>query len=164
VCDLTYSGYTWIKKLTDQKWLMWLVLLMGLFLGSFPPIGERYEGTIYQIFPPKVLLFYIIGAAMVLFSLLHLQAPRKLLSNQVFMWFNKSSYGFYLVHFPVLCTVGCGLFLVLNGRLNYYIATFIVYIVSFAVTTFLAWLIAKFVERPGMKLANKVAAELGKSC
>lgn len=161
VCDLTYSGYGWLKKLTDQKWLMWLVLLGGVFLGSFPPIGERYEGTIYQFFPAKVLLFYIIGASMVLFSLLHLKAPRKFLSNRAFVWFNKSSYGFYLLHFPVLCTVGCGLFLLLEDKMNYYVATLLVYIVSFAVTTFLAWLVARFVEKPGVKLANLVAAKLG---
>lgn len=161
VCDLTYSGYIWIKKLTDQKWLMWLVLILGLFLGSFPPIGERYEETIYQFFPAKVLLFYIVGASMVLFALLHLEAPRRFLSNKVFLWFNRSSYGFYLTHFPVLCTVGCGLFLLLHDKVNYHVVTLIVYIVSFSVTTLLAWLIAKFVEKPGMKLANAVAKKLG---
>lgn len=161
VCDLTYSNIKWVKKLTEQKWLMWIVLVLGVFLGSFPPIGERYEGTIYQFFPAKVLLFYILGASMVLFALLHLEAPRKILGNKAFIWFNKSSYGFYLLHFPVLCTLGCGLFLVLHDKMNYHVATFIVYVVSFVVTTFLAWLIAKYVEKPGVKLANWVAKKLG---
>ena len=160
VCDLTYSGYGWLKKLTEKKWLMWLVLAGGLFLGSFPPIGERYEGTIYQMFPPKVLLFYIVGASMVLFALLHLEAPRKPLSNKAFLWFNRSSYGFYLLHFPVMCTVGCGLFVALHDKMNFYVATLFVYLVSFAVTTLFAWLVAKFVEKPGVKLANRVAAKL----
>lgn len=161
VCDLTYSNIKWVKKLTEQKWLMWIVLVLGVFLGSFPPIGERYEGTIYQFFPAKVLLFYILGASMVLFALLHLEAPRKILGNKAFIWFNKSSYGFYLLHFPVLCTLGCGLFLVLHDKMNYHVATLIVYVVSFVVTTFLAWLMAKYVEKPGVKLANWVAKKLG---
>lgn len=161
VCDLTYSSPAWLKKLTEKKWLMWLVLLLGLFLGSFPPIGERYEGTIYQVFPPKVLLFYIAGSSMVLFALLHLKAPRGFLANKAFIWFNRVSYGFYLLHFPVLCTFGCGLFLLFFDWMNYYVATLLVYVLSFGLTTFLAWLLAKFVERPGMKAANWVADKLG---
>lgn len=161
VCDLTYSDYKWLRKITDQKWLMWITLIVGAFLGSFPPIGERYEGTIYEYFPAKVLFFYIVGAAMVLFALLHLKAPKKLLGNKVFVWFNRYSYGFYLVHFTVLCTFACGMYLLLHDRMNYYVLTFLIYITSFVLTTFIAWLINRFVEKPGMKLANKVAAKLG---
>lgn len=160
VCDLTYSKIQWLDKLSEKKWFMWFLLFFGVFLGSFPPIGERYEGTMYQYFPPKVLFFYIVGAAMVLYALLHLKAPRKLLSNKAFLWFNRSSYGFYLLHFPVLCTFGCGLFLLICDRTNYYVATAVVYVLSFALTTVLAWGIQIWVEKPGMKLAGYVTSKL----
>jgi len=161
VCDLTYSGYQWVEKLTRQKWLMWLVLLAGTFLGSFPPIGERYEGTIYQFFPAKVLFFYIIGASMVLFALIHLNGPKKLLGNKVFVWFNRYTYGFFLLHFAVLCTFACGIYLALHAYVNYHLLALIIYVASFALTTLLAYWMNIFVEKPGMKLANYVAKKLG---
>ena len=55
VCDLTYKSPKWLGKFTGKRWLMGLLLAAGIFLGSFPPIGEHYEGTIYQFFPVKVL-------------------------------------------------------------------------------------------------------------
>lgn len=160
VCDLTYAEPKWLAKLSGQKWLMTLLLILGFFLGSFPPIGERYEGTMYQFFPAKVLLFYIIGASMVLYALLHLEWPRKLLGNRVFVRFNKTSYGFYLLHFPIMCTFGCGLYLFLHGCVNYYLATLLVYVATFVVTTALSDLLNRFVEKPGMKLAGIISKKL----
>lgn len=160
VCDLTYAEPKWLHKLSSKKWLMYLCLLFGLFLGSFPPIGERYEGTMYQYFPAKVLLFYIIGSSMVLYALLHLEAPNKLLGNKAFVWFNKSSYGFYLLHFPIMCTFGCGLYMLMDGKCNYHVATLIVYITTFALTTGLSVCLNRFVEKPGMKLAGFISKKL----
>lgn len=158
VCDLTYQPPKWVEKLSEQKWLMWLLLLAGLFLGSFPPIGERMEGTVYQFFPLKILLYYILGASMILYALLHLDAPAKLLSIKPFRWFFQFTYGFYLVHFVVLCTFSCGFYLLLCNRINYHLLALLNYILSFILTTFLSWLLHIFVEKPGMKLSNRIGA------
>ncbi len=159
VCDLTYRPPMWIEKLSKQKWLMWLLLLFGVFLGSYPPIGERLQGTIYQYIPAKVILFYIVGASCVLYALLHLEAPRKVLGSKVIIWLNTYSYGFYLVHFFVLCTFSCGFYLALHERMNYHLLAAINYLLSFGLTVLISFLIHKFVEKPGMKLANGIAAK-----
>lgn len=158
VCDLTYQPPEWVERLSEKKWLMWLLLLVGLFLGSYPPIGERLEGTIYQYIPAKVMLYYIIGASFLLYALLHLKAPRKILGSRVLTWLNTYSYGFYLVHFFVMCTFSCGFYLALQERINYHLLAVMNYILSFALTVFLSYLIHRFVEKPGMQLANGVAA------
>lgn len=160
VCDLTYQAPMWLEKLAKQKWLMWILLLIGLFLGSYPPIGEHLEGTIYASIPAKVILFYIMGAAMVLYAVLHLNVPKKLLGNKVVTWLNTYSYGFYLVHFFVLCTFSCGFYLALANRVNYHLLAICNYVLSFALTVGISWLIHKFVEKPGMQLANTVASKL----
>lgn len=162
VCDLTYQPPVWLKKISEKKWLMWLLLLSGLFLGSYPPIGERLEGTIYQYIPAKVLLYYIIGASCVLYALLHLEAPRKVLGARALTWLNTYSYGFYLVHFFVLCTFSCGFYLALQEYVNYHLLAVMNYVLSFALTVFLSFLIHKFVEKPGLQLANGVAAKFCK--
>ncbi len=159
ICDLTYRPPMWLEKLSKQKWLMWLVLLFGLFLGSYPPIGERLEGTIYAMIPAKVILYYIIGASCVLYAVLHLEFPQKVLGSRIVTWLNTYSYGFYLTHFFVLCTFSSGLFLALHEHMNYHLLAVINYVLSFALTVFISFLIQKYVETPGMKLANGIAAK-----
>ena len=160
VCDLTYRPPMWLKKLSEKKWLMWLLLLFGVFLGSYPPIGERLEGTIYAYIPAKVILFYIIGASCVLYAVLHLKASHKVLGSRVVTWLNTYSYGFYLTHFLVLCTFSCGFYLALYKHMNYHLLAVLNYILSFGLTVFISFLIQKFVEIPGMKLANGIAKKL----
>jgi peptidoglycan/LPS O-acetylase OafA/YrhL len=160
VCDLTYRQPEWLARLTRQKWLMWLVLIGGILLGSFPPIGERLEGTIYAFLPIKVMFYYAVGASCVLFALLHLEAPRRPLEIRPLLWLNRFSYGFYLVHFMVLCTFSCGLYLALHMYMNYHLLAIINYVLTLIVTVALSALIHHFVEKPGMRLANEIAARL----
>lgn len=162
VCDLTYCPPKWIARLSEQKWLMWLLLLFGLALGSYPPIGEteRLGGSIYAMIPPKVMIYYVIGAACVLYGVLHLKATQKVLGNRVLTWLNTYSYGFYLVHFMLLCTFSCGFYLALHEHVNYHVLAVINYVLTFGLTVFISFLIQKFVEVPGMKLANGIAKKL----
>ena len=161
VCDLTYHPPVWLSKLSDQKWLMWLLLIFGVALGSYPPIGEpeRLAGSVYALIPPKVLLFYILGAACMLYAVLHLKVPQKILGARPVVWLNKYSYGFYLTHFMVLCTFSCGFYLALHEHMNYHLLAVINYILTFGLTVFISFLIQKFVEKPGMQLANGIAAK-----
>ena len=158
ICDLTYQAPIWLEKLSKQKWLMALLLLGGLFLGSFPPIGERMEGTIYQFFPLKIILFYNIGASMVIYALLHLSGPAKVLSVRPFTWFNQFTYGFYLIHFAVLCTFSCSFYLALQDKMSYRLLAGLNFVLTFILTTFLSYLMHIFVEKPGIKLAGKIGA------
>lgn len=158
VCDLTYQEPAWLCKLSNKKWLMVLLLLCGLFLGSFPPIGERMEGTLYQFFPLKIILFYNIGASIVIYALLHLKALAKVLAIKPLIWFNQFTYGFYLIHFAVLCTFSCGLYLALQDKLSYHVLALINGLLSFILTTALSWLMHRFIEKPGMRLAGKIGA------
>ncbi len=162
VCDITYCPPKWISKLSEQKWIMWLVLLLGIGLGSYPPIGEteRLAGSIYAMIPPKVMIYYVIGAACVLYAVLHLNAPQKVLGSRVLTWINTYSYGFYLTHFLVLCTFSCGFYLALQAHVNYHVLAVLNYVLTFGLTVFISFLIHKFVEIPGMKLANDIAKKL----
>lgn len=156
VCDLTYKGPKWLGKFTDKRWLMGLLLAAGIFLGSFPPIGEHYEGTIYQFFPVKVLFYYNVGAPVILFALLHLKTIPKALSVKGLNWFTKYTYCFYLLHFPVLCTFSSGLFIALYGRMNYHLLALVNALLTVLVISVLAMLMHKFVEKPGIRMANGV--------
>lgn len=162
VCDLTYRPPVWLEKLSAQKWLMWILLVFGIALGSYPPIGEpqRFAGTVYAMIPPKVMLYYIVGAACLLYAVLHLKAPQKVLGARALTWLNTYSYGFYLTHFLVLCTFSSGFYLALYKHVNYHVLAVVNYLLTFGITVFISFLIHKFVEKPGMQLANGIAAKL----
>ena len=163
VCDLTYRPPVWLHKLQEKKIftpLMWLLFLGGMFLGSFPPMGERLEHTIYAPFPKKIILFYILGASCVLYAVLHLHPLKKLLGQKWIIWLNTYSYGFYLTHFFILCTFAGGFYLALEPYCNYHLIAIANYLLSFGLTVGISVLIHKYVEIPGMKLANGAAAKL----
>lgn len=156
VCDLTYREPKWLSKLSSKSWLMGLLLAAGIFLGSFPPIGEHYEGTIYSIFPIKVMFYYNVAAPMILYALLHLKNVPKALDIKPLTWFTKYTYCFYLLHFPILCTFSSGLFLLLHEKLNYHVLAFINVLLTVTLISVLAMLMHRFVEIPGIKMANWV--------
>ena len=156
VCDLTYCEPKWLAKFSKKRWLMGLLLVCGLFLGSFPPIGEHYEGTIYQFFPVKVMFYYNVAAPMILYALLHLKTVPKVLDIKPLTWFTKYTYCFYLLHFPILCTFSSGLFIAWYGKINYHLLAFINVLLTVLLISALAVLMHKFVEKPGIKIANMV--------
>ncbi|MCR4691779.1 MAG: acyltransferase [Lachnospiraceae bacterium] len=160
VCDLTYRPPVFLERLSKQKVftpLMWLLFLLGMFLGSFPPMGERLEGTIYAPFPKKIILFYILGSACVLYATLHLKPLKKLLGQRWITWLNTYSYGFYLTHFFILCTFAGGFYLALEKSVNYHVIAILNYLLSFALTVFVSVLMHKYVEKPGIRLATDFA-------
>ena len=116
------------------------------------------EGTIYQPFPLKIILFYNIGSSAVLFAVLHLKTAQKVLGNSLFTWYNQYTYGFYLIHFMILCTFSCGIFTVWYGRMNYHVLCLINFSVTLVLTTVASYLIHRFIELPGIRLSGKIGA------
>ena len=100
---------------------------------------------------------------MLIFALLHLKGPAKILSAKVFTWYTPFTYGFYLVHFAILCTFSCKLFLLLESRMSYHVLAILNYVLTLVLTTVISWLLHKFVEKPGIKLAAKVSAYFDKN-
>lgn len=160
VCDLTYREPVFLKHISGSRLLMAFCLLVGVFLCTFPPIGNHLEGTIYQMFPQKTMLYYAAGSAMILYALLHLKGLQKVLEWKPFTAFSKYSYCFYLLHFPILCTFACGVFLALNDVVQYPLLVIGIYILSFVLTLLAAYVLHTFVERPGLKMADRISKKI----
>lgn len=163
LAELFYHDYQWVEKLKSRKVLMWLLLIFSLLLATYPPIGDygnHLTGTIYALLPAKVLLYYIAAGCGVLFAISALAPVQKFLSLGCFAWFSGISYCFYLVHFPVLCTVTSMVFIRLYGRMNYHVLSLLCYVVTVLVSTLLSYVIHRFVEAPGIRLAEKLTGRL----
>lgn len=163
LAELFYHDYQWVEKLKSKKWLMWLALAACLLIATYPPIGDygnRLEGTIYGLIPPKVMIYYILAGTGLLFAVSALEPVKKFLSAKAFAWLSKISYCFYLVHFPIICTVTASVFLALYEKMNYHLLAVLCYIITVVVAISLSWLLNRFVEKPGMKMAEKMADKL----
>lgn len=161
--DLLYNDYKWVKKLREQKWLLWLGFFGALLIASYPPIGEYSQvvkQSVYGLFPAKVLLYYIGAGTVVLFCCCSLEKLQKVLTGKVFDFFCEISYCFYLIHFPVLCTVSSAFYLWLKDSVNYHVLALMNYILTIAVCTGLSWLLHRFVEKPGIRLAESITKKL----
>lgn len=152
LCDIMHTQpklVDWIKK---RKALLWIIFLLGFYLSSYPSAGIHLEGTIYGILGvPRVVLFHLAGALLLVFGVLMLKPLQKFFALPVFVKLGELSYSLYLVHFPILATAGCGLFALLYGKLSYHLAV----ICTFALTTALVVLVSagfvKYVEPLGKK-------------
>lgn len=163
VGDLLYNDYVWVKKIQKEKWLLWLGFFGALLVGTYPPIGEYSEivkNSVYGIFPPKVILYYILAGGIVLFCICSMPQLQKVFTGKVFDFYSNISYCFYLIHFPVLCIFSSSFYLLLKDKINYHILAVLNYFLTIAVCTGISWLLARVIEKPGMKLADKLTGKL----
>jgi len=163
LAELLCHNYKWVETLRSQKVLMWILLIGCLLVATYPPIGDfgnRLGGTIYALLPAKVMLYYIVSGTGYLFAVSALKPVQKFLSLRIFAWLAKISYCFYLVHFPILCTATSILFIRLSGKMKYYLIAIVCYIVTFALAILVSWVLHRFVEKPGIRLAEKLTKKL----
>ena len=166
LCDVTHTQdklVNWVKK---QKWLLWIVFALGLYLSSYPSAGTHLDGTIYGIIPiVMVVPFHLMGALLLVAAVVCLEPLQKIFGWKPFVKLGNISYSLYLVHFPVIATLGCVLFEVLYGKMSYHLAVLLVFVVTTAAVLGISVLFRKYIEPLGKKgelyvekLVNKKSA------
>lgn len=163
LCDLMHTMPEMVDKLKKQKWLWWIVFLMGFYFSSYPSAGTHLEGTIYGILPiVMVVPFHLAGAVMLVGSVLMLEPLQKLFAWKMFEKLGSISYSLYLVHFPVIATVGCAVFQFCYGSLSYHLSALLTFAVTTLVTLTVSVLFSKFAEPLGKKGENYVEQWINK--
>ena len=81
---------------------------------------------------------------------------QKVFSSAIPVFLGKISYSLYLVHFQVICSFTCMLFLVLYPILPYGVALLVSTIVSSILIFPLSYLFYKYVDTTGVKLSKVV--------
>lgn len=164
LCDVMYTQpklVEWVKK---QKWLLWIVFILGVYLSSYPSAGTHLEGTMYGIIPiVMVVPFHLAGALLLVAAVVCLEPLQKFFALPVFVKLGNISYSLYLVHFPVIATTGCGLFGLLYGKLSYNPAVFITFVVTTVLVLAVSVGFSKYIEPLGKKGERYVEQMLGKS-
>ena len=161
LCDVMHTQpklVEWIKK---QKWLLWIVFILGVYLSSYPSAGTHLEDTIYGIIPiVMVVPFHLVGALHLVAAVVCLEPLQKFFGLPVFVKLGNISYSLYLVHFPVIATAGCGLFGLLYGKMPYNMAVLLTFIITTALVLAISVGFSKYIEPLGKKGEQYVEQKL----
>ena len=152
LCDVMHTQdalVAWVKK---QKWLLWIVFVLGFYLSSYPSAGTHLEGTIYGIIPNVMVVpLHLMGALLLVAAVVCLEPLQKIFGWKPFVKLGNISYSLYLVHFPVIATLGCVLFEVLYGKMSYHLAVLLAFVVTTVAVLGISVLFRKYIEPLGKK-------------
>lgn len=95
-----------------------------------------------------------IAAVLLLAGVVINPAARRLLAHQVPVWLGKISFSVYLIHFPILFTVGYGTFLLVAPHVPYATSVLIATATGSALTISIAALFERVVDRRAVMLAR----------
>ena len=153
---------------TGNKIILSIILIFGLFLGSYP-INPVTNDSLYGFLntgffkTPKVT-YHIIGAGMIMYVLLNSRRLQNFFSSPVPVFLGKISYSLYLIHFLVISSFTCALFLVLYPVLPYGAAVLISCVCSLFLIIPLSYLFYKYVDTAGVELSKLFYNWLVNSC
>jgi peptidoglycan/LPS O-acetylase OafA/YrhL len=82
---------------------------------------------------------------------------RSLLQGAALRTLGKLSFSIYLVHFPLLLTLACWVFLALHLHLQYGIAAFSASMIGIAVTFPVAVLFQRMIDGPAINLSRTIS-------
>lgn len=149
-------GWIPTTKKIEVRNLLWILILPIVYFATYPSYGSNLEGSIYTIFPPKVLFYYNIAIPCFLCLLYFLKPLQSIFERKTLERFNRISFLFYLVHFPILCMLSSKIFLLLCDELNYHILTGMNYIVTFLCSALVAWVLTILVYEPVLKVTERM--------
>jgi len=158
--DLMAGRLEIVKKFDDKKLIRISLLILGLFLASFP-IGRSPEGTMYASmnFPwlsSPAVLYHILGAFFLMVVLLDSGRMQKLFSTKYFLFLGEISFAMYLLHFIIISSFSSFLFLKLRPEMAYDYAFLLSFGLSLPIIFAVSWLAYRFVDRPAVNFSHLV--------
>lgn len=145
-----------------------LLIALGIFVASVP--GDRMatlalslisKVTFMQAKSPYVLNTGI-GAVIILLGLCMSASAKRLLSSAPALWLGKISFSLYLIHFPILFTLGAWVFVKALGTLGYLSSVLVVFLICIPLTVFLASLFEAHIDRRAIAASRSSERYLGK--
>jgi peptidoglycan/LPS O-acetylase OafA/YrhL len=168
VGNFTAIYFDRIPKRILNNWLSFivgsLVLAAGIYLAAAaaPPAIWRLTPLLnISIFHmPFVNLKDEIGAVMVFVATMFIAPIRYVLRCGTFVWLGRMSFSLYLVHFPIMITIGSIVFLSLVFYIDVTGAAAVTFCVGMITTMIVAFLFEKYVDYPAILLSRRVTAPL----
>ena len=168
MADLVKHKAFWLNKVPSI--VKWVLLLLGLYMGSFPSFMDHSltQGTLFEPlavlptfarFPVSVSAYY--GAYLVFFVVITSQTLQQVLKHPFGVWLGSISFSLYVFHFMAFVTLGVQVFMWLEGSsliLQYSVSAF----VSMLFALLLAQLLTYTIDKPSVFVANTISKWVSK--
>lgn len=142
-----------------KRWQLWSMLGAGLILGGIPYNG--ITGTIYQYIQipgwsinQNQALWGSIAAMFVIVAVLNVTVLKKLIGSRPLVRLGSYTYSLYLVHHPLIYTVGMSLFIFFLHHFSYNQSVFISAAALVPVIILATVLFYHYIEKPAIKFAG----------
>jgi peptidoglycan/LPS O-acetylase OafA/YrhL len=97
-----------------------------------------------------------IGAILIFIAILNLPVAQTILSARLPQWLGRISFSLYLLHFPIMATLGCSLFVATAPQIGIIAATLLAMAVGLPITLIVAALFERWVDRGAVRLSHRV--------
>jgi peptidoglycan/LPS O-acetylase OafA/YrhL len=137
-----------------------LALISGVLLCRLTAIGPvlwLHRIWVFGHAPGTFQFTNQIGAILVFVGVLNLPVVHNMLAMRVPQYLGRISFSLYLVHFPIMATLGCRLFVSIEPMLGVVGASFVALIVGLVVTLPAATLFERWIDRPAVRLSRKAS-------
>ncbi|WP_112664091.1 acyltransferase family protein [Microvirga flavescens] len=144
-----------------------ILIAFGIFLGAFDysPRLEWFAGIVPSIGwlnATKMQVSYSIGALCLLAGVVTSARASAWLERPILVYTGKISFGLYLLHWPIICSLGFAVVgALLNLGVSYPIAVGGSAIVTFAAIFTAAAAFTRFVDSPATELGKRLARRQG---
>ena len=133
------------------------IFLIGLYLAGAHNNSLSYS-LLTSIFGDKTYtICNFLAGIFVVYSIGLNDGLGEFLSKGIFVFMGKISFSVYLIHLPVISTIGVYIFSKANTLINYNIAAFFACSVVIFLTYVLANIFYILVDQPGMLISNKLS-------
>ncbi len=157
------SRRAWFARLLAQRWRPFaaaLLLVLGAWLGTAPfgrgagPL-ENMAMSHSVVLPFDWFSWSLEVAALTVFvALMLLPEVHRLLETRVPQWLGRMSFPIYLLHFPIMMTAGCAVF-IRAVNLGQGVAALAALAVGLCLTLVLSIAFERWVDQPAIAMARR---------
>lgn len=164
--DLMAHKNTIIRKFDRSKIIRTVLLLTGLFLGSYPSdldvTGTMYAFMFNTFFVNPAVVYHILGSFLVIMVLLDSRRMQKFFSGRYLLFLGEISFAMYLLHFIILGSFSSFIFLKLEPILPYWEAFMITFLLSVGLIFGVSYLAYVYVDKRAVQLSHMIYDRLFK--
>ncbi|MBQ8317185.1 MAG: acyltransferase [Lachnospiraceae bacterium] len=145
ICDL-YANFDIPLKIKERK-LSIIIALVGYTMLSMVNLNDsdKYSRIVFGI---GIILFML--------GVLSSDFLNKILGNKLMVKGGELAYSAYIIHWPIVETISCGLLLLFYDEVNYKLLVSIICIISFIFIVIFAYLMKKYVEPLGLYISRNL--------
>lgn len=149
--------FVWAEKRELRRGMPWplavLVVLGAVYLGTLRPTAPI---SIHGLKLDRMAVYQSIASFLLVGAVAFSPMLRRVLEIRVLRFLGGISFGLYLIHLPVLCSLGTGLFLATHNHLgwSYNAGALSAAAATIGTSILLAWAFHRWIDQPAVSVCK----------